>query len=368
VTGVQTCALPIFQINYHGQREGKPFTTFKPSQRGNHGVGNYTFAGNKKSALSYANNDEKRLYQLYINSNNPQKSLESVFSPEFNQTTGRLQPGYDYLRVGKEQVTAPSNYLKSAIGNILFDMTNPNIYKSIVPYTIPAAIGAGALQQKKQDDPLPRFQTAGTFSTNTLEDRQKAYNTIRPSDYSDINNYTRYLFNNKREEFDDERSEEAFRFYLGLENKPKYLRPTNYRPTINKDKKTTNYYSVDPELENDIFESYKDKVKFNQILSANEIGVKSNFDKSDPSVWEENGSFYKKLVPGDKNLLLGRPMVSNARMLGNFVVSKGKDEKGEYLSYSDQYDFPDWMQKKMKGNPYKIYGRIYYPKKKMEND
>jgi len=46
----------------------------------------------------------------------------------------------------------PGNYLKSATGNNgMFDMTNPNIYKSVLPYAVPAAIGgAAALQQKKQ--------------------------------------------------------------------------------------------------------------------------------------------------------------------------------------------------------------------------
>jgi len=122
------------QINYHGQREGKPFNIFKPSTRGSHGVGNYTFPNNKNASLRYANYDEERLYSLYINSNNPQKTIESVFSPEFNEITGRLQPGYDYLRIGKEQVTPESNYLKSALGNVgFYDMLNPNIYKALLP-------------------------------------------------------------------------------------------------------------------------------------------------------------------------------------------------------------------------------------------
>lgn len=208
---------------------------------------------------------------------------------------------------------------------------------------------------------LLKAQMGKQLPASTLKHRQNVYNTIRPSDYFDINNYARYIFNNKREEFDDERSEEAFRLYLGLEGKPKYFRPAAYRPTINRSKENDVYYSVDPQLEKEIFESYKDKVKPNQILKASELGVQSHFDESDPSVWEENGTLYKALVPGDKNMVFGRPMVSNARALGKFVVSRGKDEKGEYLSYADQYDFPDWIQKKMQGQPYKIYGRVYYP-------
>ena len=42
------------------------------------------------------------------------------------------------------------------------------------------------------------------------------------------------------------------------------------------------------------------------------------------------------------------------RMLGDFTVSRGKDKKGEYISYADQYDFPKILQNKMKGKPYKI--------------
>ena len=130
------------QINYHGQREGKPFNKFKPSQRGKLGVGNYT-ATDKDEALRYAKslknpNAEERLYELYINSNNPQQAVtdNSIFKLEPSEyiKKTRLQPGNDYLKYFSEQVTSPENYLKSAIGNNgMFDMTNPNIYKSLIP-------------------------------------------------------------------------------------------------------------------------------------------------------------------------------------------------------------------------------------------
>ena len=51
------------------------------------------------------------------------------------------------------------NYLKSLVGNIMFDMTNPNIYKTLIP----VAIGAGAaLQEKKQEK-----KQGGTISSNS---------------------------------------------------------------------------------------------------------------------------------------------------------------------------------------------------------
>jgi hypothetical protein len=51
------------------------------------------------------------------------------------------------------EVVFPTNkQLKSAIGNNgMFDMTNPNIYKGIAPYAIPATIGLGAASAEYQE-------------------------------------------------------------------------------------------------------------------------------------------------------------------------------------------------------------------------
>ena len=150
------------------------------------------------------NTDKTHLYELYINSKNPKnyddildygdhvgniknfgKTVDDVPSlQDFRNSiegndwlkelsdekllnyieSSRISPvkenftpvleGVDFLNVPstrlKEQVTPFSNRLKSAKGNILFDMTNPNIYKAIVP----GAIGAGAVSQMgpKQED------------------------------------------------------------------------------------------------------------------------------------------------------------------------------------------------------------------------
>ena len=57
-----------------------------------------------------------------------------------------------------EMVVPFSNYPKSAEGNILFDITNPDIYKAIVP----AAIGVGALQKNKYGGQwLDQYQSKG---------------------------------------------------------------------------------------------------------------------------------------------------------------------------------------------------------------
>ena len=190
--------------------------------------------------------------------------------------------------------------------------------------------------------------------------RRRSLRTIRPSSYDDTNNYLRFLSNVKRSEFDDPRSEEAFALYLGLQKDLKYLSPTILRPTIGKDIGKGTYYKVDNELEKDIFRSFKDKVKLYEVLKANEFDVTSIFSDNTPGLFTENGKEYVALVPKDNGIITGRPMSSNARMLGNFTVSKGKDKKGEYLSYADQYDLPPVTQGITQGKPYKIYGRIYY--------
>jgi hypothetical protein len=198
---------------------------------------------------------------------------------------------------------------------------------------------------------------------NTLKEKRKnVYKTIKPSDYDNVENYVRYAFNNQRDEYDDARSEEGFRMYLGLEKDPQYFRESKYKPTINADV-NSKYYSVDRQLEQDIFNSFKDVVKNKKTYQVSEYDVDSDFSDEPNAFWEGNKQMVK-LSPNDDNIITGRPMVSRARVLGNFGVSKGTDKKGDYLSYYDQYDFPNILQNEMQGNPYKIYGRIYYKDQK----
>ena len=238
---------------------------------------------------------------------------------------------------------------------------NPNV-RGDIGYqnrNLRTSIGAG---YNKETGFEPNIRATYTFQDGGLKakaDRayaQEIYDQIRPSDYTSLNNYARYIFSVKRDDYDDARSEEAFKQYLGLNDKPKYLSPSKYAPSIKAKGKEGEYYKVDPELENDIFHSYKDKVKLNEVVPVDEINIKSEWPVGTPLT--QDG--YVKLDPYDDNIIVGRPMASRARMLGRFTVSRGKDKKGEYLSYSDQYDFPDTFQNKMKGKPYNVYNRIYY--------
>ena len=79
--------------------------------------------------------------QDYLGSNRASKLknaiIENIYDNSFKPGTVRILPHVD------------GNYLKSARGNNgMFDMTNPNIYKAVVP----AAILYRLPQSKKQDE------------------------------------------------------------------------------------------------------------------------------------------------------------------------------------------------------------------------
>jgi hypothetical protein len=74
---------------------------------------------------------------------------------------------YTTLRVpsSDNEVIIPfNNTVKSAKGNILFDMTNPNIYKAMLPYIIPAGLGVGAASQMQGQESNASFKDGGIVS------------------------------------------------------------------------------------------------------------------------------------------------------------------------------------------------------------
>jgi hypothetical protein len=72
-----------------------------------------------------------------------------IYNKEVTDDMFKLQKGYDFYKASPDEYVVPfTNYPKSAVGNNgMFDMTNPNIYKALVPIVM----GAGALQQNKQE-------------------------------------------------------------------------------------------------------------------------------------------------------------------------------------------------------------------------
>lgn len=206
--------------------------------------------------------------------------------------------------------------------------------------------------------PLLSYDDGGTLpvDTETANARKKAYRTIQPSSYDDLRNVARWYSNTNRATYDEPRSEDAWAFYLKQKEKSDYLTPSKYKPTISKDT-TAKYYSLDSELEQAIFNSFKDKVQLNKIIPVDEFDLNSRYTEDE----------LKTIPHTNKGLKDRNATGSKARMLGKFSISKGHDEKGDYLSYYDRYDFPERIQNRVKGEPFNIYGRIYYTTQKKEN-
>ena len=164
---------------YHGS--AKKFDTFDPSKfqlgdAGYSGAGIYT-TPSKTTANSYATSSasfhtgdiEPTLYELYGQGNRPIKSSDLIKENQgrdlFNfhrdrNWKGELSP-YESLREydvavsdqlpnvqnvrplydAREIVFPKNTQLKSAVGNVgFFDMTNPNIYKGVIPAGIATAL------------------------------------------------------------------------------------------------------------------------------------------------------------------------------------------------------------------------------------
>lgn len=231
-------------------------------------------------------------------------------------------------------------------------------------------------------DGTPQQQLKETGITNDrlgiqgkLENR--AYNTVKPSIYNDddigqniknfVNNRNRFdtseysdlskqlveadknndsnkvkkllerlnTYSNDYVGLDDPYSEDAWRIYLGKPQTKNTFNISNYKPTKGKDV-DRNYYGLPEVFKEELFNLYSSK----QI----EEGVNSEF--SFENVFGENSS--------------------RARVLGNFTVNKGKDERGEYISYYDKYDLSPRLPIVGKtevsnyvGKPFEIYDRIY---------
>lgn len=175
-------------IQYHGS--AKKFDTFDESKfqlgdSGYSGVGIYT-TPSKSTAQSYAMSSSKfhsgkiepTVYELYGQANNPisssllikenkgrdlfnfhrKNNWKGELTPEeslmeFDAAIADQLPNVERIRPWNDarEIVFPSNkQLKSAIGNNgMFDMTNPNIYKSIVGALATGTLGKKAMRKKE---------------------------------------------------------------------------------------------------------------------------------------------------------------------------------------------------------------------------
>lgn len=163
-----------YNILHHGS-ENPNLTEFKsPSQLDNFKKRTATtkntehiFTTNQKSwSENFAKKDGK-IYDVYANVEKPYyaKDISEMVTPEIipnyknYDAITNLKLGEKDTRPFRELAVPNWNYLKSAIGNNgMFDMTNPNIYKSILPVTL----GIGAASQL-EEEPIPGMKQGGVI-------------------------------------------------------------------------------------------------------------------------------------------------------------------------------------------------------------
>ncbi len=190
------------------------------------------------------------------------------------------------------------------------------IYKNITPYTgmTPTYVQAisGAISKDKNRDievknPFP-VTYRGTVPFRNASQTEKD-------------------FHKKKSQIEIRRAEDSWALYTG--NKQRF---GTYEISKNKPSKSTNvntnYFSLN--------KSYPELISF----------------------LEKEG---KTLKNGESKIIREGDKLSSDLVLRNFKISKGKDEKGEYISYYDNWNLNPSMEFPFpeQGKPFEIYDRIY---------
>lgn len=110
---------------------------------------------------------------------------------------------------------------------------------------------------------------------------------------------------------------DALNMYAGVPQKNNTFTISNYVPSISKEKNKT-YYTFNNENKNEL-----EKALLN---------------------WSNNSLNKKNVLTDTENTVMG-----------DYTVSKGKDKRGEYISYYDKWD----LEPKDFGKPFEMYDRIY---------
>jgi hypothetical protein len=146
---------------------------------------------------------------------------------------------------------------------------------------------------------------------------------------------------------------DLYRYYGGLPLEHNVLMDSQYKPAKSKDK-NAKYISLnrDPEFVNEVLENYK------RVSSG-------KLDKGESRLGDDNwqvSGYSSAGKDAHKTTKQGSEHHSNA--IGRYILGKGKDEKGEYISYYDKFDEgtgsginPGELLGLTK--PFEIYDRIY---------
>lgn len=178
------------------------------------------------------------------------------------------------------------------------------------------------------------YLTASLSDPSVIEASQKHIDYFQNK--GTINNDSNYGSRSVEEE-------DGLKMFLGLPTSGKTYEISKNKPSISKDSNATYY-------------KYKNRKLDEVVLNAGK-----NLNVGDKVVAVEDNDVSEKLFSQMTDETSGA--ISN---LGHFTISKGKDDKGEYVSYYDKYDLnPKGLTNNVNliGKPFEVYNKIYLNEK-----
>jgi len=301
----------------------------------------------------------------------------------------------------------------------MFDMNNPNIYKALVP----AVFGTSAAAQMQKGGEVKKDDSYGV--TDFTKDAYEAW--FNPKNYG-VKEYSEKTFDKSytkaRSEGEKEFLYENRRYNTNYNGTPaEQLKETGITDTqitgtnIIKDRlhKNMNDFEYDNPIEgivntvlldkkrnpnkpdikdkeeyvnthSDMFNVYLGKPQNHNTLGISDYKPTKSSDKN-TQYYKIEGSpnkeeLYKTILKKGIKLKNGETTTIEdiGTGMGTFTVSRGKDEKGNYISYYDKWDVNpfkgEYSFNRLRlldnekygdismgiGKPYEIYDRIYYEK------
>lgn len=135
---------------------------------------------------------------------------------------------------------------------------------------------------------------------------------------------------------------DAWALYLGLPQRHRTWRVSNYTPSNSSDQNTIYYAPVNSPLTTSTSNSIKPEDKIKAVLEAISTGKGSGSG----GLFVHNGRSF------DERFNLGR-----------FQWTKGRDKRGPYIAYYDIWDLAANPFEGVIGKPFEVYDRIYYDPK-----
>jgi hypothetical protein len=235
--------------------------------------------------------------------------------------------------------------------------------------SIPGSVGF--TYARTQDIP-----SEGPYAKKTLPSAQKGKLITKREDFEPWWNWA------SKKAGDVDRRQDAYgklgdlyAYYSGQPLKYDVLEYSAYKPTMSKNP-NTNYIAInDPKFKQEIIDKYNEvfvnKLADKQTFPTEREKGRMKSTKINDNTYAVSG--YSSLTPeeyqkvkklGQDHLKIkGQKHVSNA--IGRYFLSKGKDEKGDYISYYDTFDEGSGPDGGGIGEtlgltkPFEIYDRIY---------